>query len=123
MTIDEIAADIYANAKAHGFHEEPLRTFIADTTANIHGEVSEFWEAFRHHTLDKPCDKAGEMTTLGLDLLTCEEEEIADIIIRAFDTHERLRAEGLSKKSVAQIILTKHTFNRSRPYKHGNKAA
>lgn len=123
MTIDEIADEIYANAKAHGFHEEPLRTYIADTTANIHGEVSEFWEAFRHHTLDKPCDKAEQMKAVGLDPLTCEEEEIADIIIRAFDTHQRLRVEGLSKKSVAEIILTKHSFNRSRSYKHGGKAA
>jgi hypothetical protein len=84
---------------------------------NLHGETSEFWEAFRAGTLDKPCDKAAKMESMGLPALTCAEEEIADIIIRALD---QAQAHGVD---VAKAVAVKAAYNSGRPYLHGNKQA
>jgi hypothetical protein len=83
----------------------------------MHGEVSEFWEAYRAGALRKPCDKAEKMVALGLDPLTCGEEELADIVIRAFDAAEALGFD------IGRAVRVKHEFNKSRPFKHGGKLA
>ena len=84
---------------------KPIRAAIF--TANLHGETSELWEAARKGTLDKPCDK-----TPGL---TCAEEEVADIIIRALDLANFLGVDP------ARAIALKAEYNESRPYRHGGK--
>ncbi len=86
-------------------------------TVNEHGEVSEFWEAYRHGTLNKLCDKADQMVALGLPPLTCAEEEIADSLIRALD---RAHAFGID---VAKAVAIKANFNATRPHLHGGKQA
>lgn len=86
-------------------------------TSNIHGESSEFWEAFRNGSLDKPCDKAAKMEALGLPPLTDAEEEIADMFIRTLD---QAQAHGVD---VAKAVSVKMQFNRSRPILHGGKRA
>jgi len=110
ITINELADKIHTNAVNHGFHDKSLDLFIAETTANIHGEVSEFWEAYRHGKLNEQCDKP-----CGL---TCQEEELADIVIRALDTMKRLGINDPEK-----VIMAKHQYNVTRPYKHGGKIA
>ncbi len=109
--LNAIAAIVHANAREKGFHpdNETIEEFIPKTVANIHGEASELWEAFRKGKLHHPCDK-----DCGL---TCQEEEIADIIIRGFDTANRL---GIN---VGAAIAKKHAYNTTRPYRHGDKAA
>lgn len=86
-------------------------------TANLHGEVSELWEAFRAGILDKPCDKAAKMEALGLPGLTNKEEEVADVIIRALDTARMLDID------VVRAVVVKHLYNTTRPIKHGGKKA
>lgn len=86
-------------------------------TANQHGESSEFWEAFRKGKLNKPCDKAHQMESLGLPPLTCAEEEIADEIIRALDKADAFKVD------VAKAVAGKHAFNRTREMLHGGKKA
>jgi hypothetical protein len=86
-------------------------------TANQHGETSEFWEAFRDGTLDKPCDKAAKMEAMGLPVLTNGEEEVADEIIRALDKAE---AHGID---VAKAVAVKAAYNAGRPFLHGGKLA
>lgn len=78
-------------------------------TANIHGETSELWEAARKGQLLDTCDKK-----CGL---TCEEEELADIIIRALDT---ACARNIN---IGRAVLTKHEYNTTRSHKHGGKLA
>lgn len=97
----------------------PIGTLIkaAVMTANQHGEASEFWEAYRDGTLDKPCDKAAKMGAMGLPGLTNAEEEIADEIIRALDKAE---AHGVN---VAKAVAVKFAYNSGRPFLHGGKAA
>lgn len=114
-----VAEEVYQNAASKGFHdyEESNDQFIARSCANMHGEVSELWEAFRKHKLAELCDKAEAMQELKLEPLNNEEEELADIIIRALD-HARRR-----KIDIGQAVATKHTYNQTRPYRHGGKAA
>jgi len=106
--INEVAVIVNANAEAKGFHSDPFHEFVPKTCANMHGEVSELWEAYRNGILDKPCDKDCGLTNA--------EEELADIIIRALDTSKRL---GLD---IGNAIAKKHAYNTTRPFKHGKIA-
>ncbi len=115
-TIDEIADAVHENAKAHGFHsKQSERAFLNEQLNNLHDEVSELHEAARMGTLHDYCDKSEKMIRLGLPILTCIEEEYADIIIRALDQCRRLKVD------ISRAIKSKHAFNKSRPYKHGKK--
>jgi NTP pyrophosphatase (non-canonical NTP hydrolase) len=122
---------VAANAVSKGFRaqmfesltreqiEGPIGKLVQASVyvANEHGEVSEFWEAFRKGTLHEPCDKAPKMVALGLPALSCVEEEVADIIIRALDTAQ---AYGVD---VAKALAVKHAYNTTRPTLHGGKKA
>lgn len=103
-------------AKDKGWHTE-LNVNVAAFIANLHGEVSELWEAWRKGALDKPCDKAEKMVSHGLEPLTNAEEEIADIIIRVLDT------AAVMKVDVERAVLGKLLFNRTRPHRNGGKLA
>ena len=116
--INLVAREMYQIAADHGFHNESsgkghidLVTVdrMAKFCTNLHGEVSELWEAARKGQLDKPCDKE------GCDL-TSAEEELADIVIRAMDTAVELGVD------LGKAILQKAEYNSSRPYMHGKKA-
>lgn len=111
-SINEVALIVHRNAREKGFHPDTESTgqYISQTCANIHGEVSEFWEAHRKGKLNEPCDKVG----CGL---TNAEEELADVVIRAFDTAARLNI------NIGSAIAQKHTYNTTRPYRHGDKNA
>jgi NTP pyrophosphatase (non-canonical NTP hydrolase) len=76
---------------------------------NLIGEASELWEATRQNKLDYQCDKDG-------CLLTCEEEEMADLAIRLMDMAE---ARGVN---LGRAILKKAEYNKSRPFMHGKKS-
>lgn len=86
-------------------------------TANEHGEVSEFWEAFREGILNHPCNKAEKMIALGLPGLTNAEEEVADALIRILDTAEAFGVD------VAKAVAVKAAYNATRPELHGGKKA
>lgn len=63
----------------------------------------------RGEDLDKQCDKPVTMT--------CAEEELADIIIRALDTAYALKVD------IDWAVGQKHFYNTSRPFRHGGKLA
>ena len=128
--LNDLRDEIAKNAERKGFKEPPpgispelwasekwAHIRMAVYTANEHGEVSEMWESARAGTLGKPCDKSEKMVALGLDPLTCAEEEIADIIIRAFDTAHEFGVD------IAKAVRTKMLYNASRPLRHGGKLA
>lgn len=119
--LNQLAQEIHQNAVDKGFHELDHTRSIVDNyavwTANIHGETSELWEAARNGILGNHCDKKAKMIAAGIEPLTNEEEELADIIIRAFDT---AGARGID---IGKAILAKHAFNKTRPHKHGGKLA
>ena len=105
-TINEIADAVHANARAHGFHPpESEIQFMANQCNNLHCEISELWEAWRAGKDSEMCDK---------DInLTCTEEELADLIIRALDISRRLNIDILN------AINVKHKYNLTRPFLHG----
>lgn len=97
-SLDQLQGETYANAKAHGFHEnESNPLHIPTYLALIGTEVSEAIEAHRK----------GKINDIP--------SELADIVIRTLDLAESL------KISLANAVLEKHEFNKSRPIKHGNK--
>jgi NTP pyrophosphatase (non-canonical NTP hydrolase) len=117
--INDLSKCVHALAVAKGWHtsDESDRQFIARSVANFHGEVSELWEAFRDNKLEQPCDKAEKMRELCSMALSCEREELADIIIRVLDYAARRHID------IAQAVYIKHLYNASREYRHGGKAA
>ena len=117
MTINEIADAAHQNAIQKGFHDDGLTDaqFIERHTNLLHEEVSELFSAVRTGQWDKPCDKAEKMIALGLPALTCAEEELADIIIRALDQCRRLRLNP------ERIVMAKHHYNTTRPHLHGKQ--
>lgn len=120
-TIDEWADAVYELACEKGWHstdkDKPIREMIAVYLINIHGEVSEAWEAYRAGKLLMPCDKADKMAEMGIDPLNCLEEELADIVIRVFDTAKALGID------IEKAINSKHLYNKSRSHRHGGKLA
>jgi hypothetical protein len=109
--LNQIRDVVHALAKEKGFYD-PAPS-VAAHCANLTSEVSELWEAFCKGKLREPCDKAEHMS----EPLTCEEEEIADIIIRALDYAAH---RGID---VDRAVSVKHAFNQTRSYRHGGKAA
>ena len=107
--LSTIAIECWQNAEAHGFHNNGANNTPAVWVANLHGEISEFWEAYRLGKLVSPCDKPIP--------LNCAEEELADEIIRCLDVAKQM---GLD---IGRAVRIKHQYNLERPYLHGNKLA
>ena len=129
--LNQLRDHVSQNAKDKGFRDQLAEGLTPEQwegrigqlisaavfTANLHGEASEFWEAFRKGKLGEPCDKAEQMEALGLPGLTCAEEEIADVLIRTLDTAEAFGVD------VARAVSAKDAFNRTRKRLHGGKNA
>ena len=128
MTINELAKEIHKNAVEHGWWDEP-RSF-GDIIALCHSELSEALEEYRSGNeyayfscgRDWNCvlhDPNGDNS----ECFGCPKHkpegiavEMADCIIRIFDWC------GKENIDIEQIILTKHEYNKTRPYRHGGKA-
>jgi NTP pyrophosphatase (non-canonical NTP hydrolase) len=121
LTLKQWAEVAYHNASAKGFHDDDeklqMREKLGAWCMNLHSEVSELWEAFRAGKAFADCDKAEKMRELGLPVLTCIEEELADIVIRVFDTAEALGID------IEKAVSVKHEYNTTRSIRHGGKLA
>lgn len=74
---------IHQNAIDHGWWEGGVEARDFDELCTlIVDELSELHESYRRGNLHKGCDK---LTGNGLPILTCLEEELADVAIRLFD--------------------------------------
>ena len=107
-SLNRLRDKAYQNAVSKGFYDKGKPT-IGDYCANLHGEVSELWEAHRNGLLDAQCDKAAH--------LTCLEEELADILIRCFDM------AGALDVDLDSAVAEKMRYNATRSYRHGGKVA
>lgn len=108
---------VHELAWSKGWHslDEPEDAFVERCCNNLHDEVSELHEAWRNNNLRSPCDKADAMEKLGIAPLTCLEEELADLVIRAMDNAKRLGV------NLTDAIARKHAFNATRSPRHGGK--
>ena len=108
-TLNEIADAVYDNARQKGFHpvEQTRDQFIEAMCNNLHDEVSELHDAWRNGKIDEACPKEVELTNL--------EEELADVVIRALDDARHLGVD------ILKAVLLKHGYNKTRPFRHGNK--
>lgn len=129
MNINKIVKEIHENAVTHGWWDEE-RTF-GDIVALCHSELSEALEEYRD---GKPEIYYGcyDIVCKGQKCNDCEEHknsvqsgtvdkpegtavELVDCVIRIFDYL------GKTGVDVEQLLLEKHNYNKSRPYRHGGK--
>ena len=118
-TVDEVFDAVHArefvelwNIQAKNAHETAICKGWWGTDRNdgecialIHSELSEALEAMRHG--NPPDEHIPEYGSL--------EVELADAVIRIMDFGQARRLR------VAEAILAKMEYNKTRPHKHGNK--
>lgn len=100
--IEGLQLAIHANAVSHGWWDGEQND--AEKIALMHSELSEALESMREGNPDS--DKIA---------FTSVEEELADCVIRIMDY------SGGKRLRLAEAILAKHTYNLTRPYRHGGK--
>lgn len=144
-TINEVSKAVHENAVKHGWWDGGERNF-GELIALCHSELSEAFEEYRNgHEPNEtyylcsagpkryPCQcvHAGTLSrdekghcSYGYDKKPCEfskmegiPSELADVVIRVMDMCEQY---GIDLESA---IAEKHTYNLTRPYRHGGKKA
>lgn len=125
MNLNTLRDECYQISKDHGFHEPPKS--IGDDIALMHSELSEALEDHRIGKLpnevwyERKHPEGGFVITPnstddGQPNKPCGiPSELADVLIRIFDFSGR---HGID---IDTIVLQKIEFNRTRPFKHGNK--
>lgn len=98
---NEMAAEAHQNSAAHGFWDRPRN--IGEMFMLMVTELAEGFEATR--VGDPPDDKIPEFSGV--------EAELADVLIRIGDF-----AAG-HKLRVAEAVIAKMRYNKSRPHMHG----
>ena len=104
MKINQLANEIHENAKAHGWWDEE-RSF-GEIIALCHSELSEALEAYRNGE-EFEWDNNGKPDGIAVEMVDC--------VIRIFDY---LSKEGID---IERILIKKHLYNETRPYRHGGK--
>lgn len=104
-TLAQMQHDVYENARAHGWWEDDDRN-IGEMLALIHSEISEALEEWRHgHAVDEIYYDGDKPEGFLV--------ELADAVIRIMDLAEHFGA------SMEDVVLLKHEYNKTRPYRHG----
>lgn len=110
-TISELQKEVHENAKAHGWWNGE-RNF-GELLMLVVSEASEALEEYRNgHEVNETYyskDKQGNDKMEGVP------SELADIVIRVMDLCGKYNID------LEKVISEKHQYNKSRPFKHGNK--
>lgn len=102
-----VSRSVHQNAVKHGFWDRGVHDDEVEKLMLMSSEIYEAFEAIRSGDSRKKSEKIPAFTKM--------EEELADAVIRIMDFAE---AKGLR---LPNAILSKHEFNKSRPYLHGKK--
>ena len=117
MEINEFAKMVHENAVAHGWLDEPRSG--AEIIALCHSELSESLEEMRKGMPKEYVNIGGNVVTETALFGTRKTEgvavELCDCIIRILDYLVELGVD------VESVLMRKHLYNVSRPYKHGKK--
>jgi NTP pyrophosphatase (non-canonical NTP hydrolase) len=98
----KLQQQVFETAKNNGFHDHDNND--GELIALMHAELSEALEVLRDPDITES-DKLHGVLAI--------EEELADVIIRIMDMAE------LSGYNIANAILNKIDYNKTRPFKHG----
>lgn len=118
--LNNLAKEIYDTAASKGWHDKPVA--FGDAIANIHGELTEAWEEYRHGR------KFDEIYfTISEESITPNEgwqddikpegipTEFADVIIRVLDA---CHMYGID---IDAAVAQKMKYNNTRTFRHGGK--
>jgi chromosome segregation ATPase len=108
---NEMQAHIHQNAKDHGWHNNGTYSIVDQLgvfISNVHAELSEAWEVVRRNYMEDSKNVPGHLALV---------EELADVVIRIMDTCQSKNWD------LADCILKKHEYNKTRPHRHGGKQA
>lgn len=111
-SLTQMRDEVLEFCKAHGWYDKPVS--FGEAIALLHSEVSEALEAFRIWGLEdgtgllEPEGGQGKPEGVG--------SEFADVLIRLLDYADRFDVD------LDYEYERKMAYNRTRPYRHGNKA-
>lgn len=108
LNISKFVYAVGQNAVEHGWWQGEERSF-GELIALCHSELSEALEEYRNG------HKPGETYYTNNRKPEGIPTELADVIIRIFDMCNHYDID------IEKAIIEKHSFNKSRPFRHGNK--
>lgn len=117
LDIKTTAVAAHRTATQHGFHDDNENVterieHVWKYLGNIHAEVSEAWEEARMPGFQpRKVWFAQDAKPEGFGI------ELADIVIRVFDTAEALGID------MEDMLRMKMAYNSLRPFRHGDKRA
>jgi hypothetical protein len=105
-TLNELADEIMINNESKGWNEDFV---LSNAICNAHTEISEAWEHIRngHSPTDIWFEDGGKPDGFSVELI--------DEIIRCLHILKMLNIDP------QQVMKLKMDYNKTRPYRHGNK--
>jgi hypothetical protein len=106
MTIDDLVAESYRTAKEHGWWDGQRP--VLECLVLVHSEISEAVEAYRD-------------SRMNMEVVNGKPEglvvELADAVIRIADLC------GAYNLDLSGAVSAKLVYNKTRPFRHGGRAA